>query len=114
MTPRLDDIRRDDDWLDALLIRLDLNRRLLGDLLAEHLPLARYRIPPAGFLGWVDLSGYGWGDDPGRRILRDARVAFHFGPQFGAEGRGHVRINFGCDPEVLREAVARVGALARG
>lgn len=103
-----------DDWLDALLIRLDLNRRLLGDLLAEHLPLARYRIPPAGFLGWVDLSGYGWGDDPGRRILRDARVAFHFGPQFGAEGRGHVRINFGCDPEVLREAVARVGALARG
>ncbi|WP_322409236.1 MalY/PatB family protein [Microbacterium invictum] len=101
-----------DDWLDALLVRLDVNRRLLQGLLADHLPLARYRIPPAGFLGWVDLSAYGWGDDPGRRILRDARVAFHFGPQFGAEGRGHVRVNFGCDPEMLREAVARVGALA--
>ncbi|MEI3866544.1 aminotransferase class I/II-fold pyridoxal phosphate-dependent enzyme [Microbacterium sp. CCNWLW134] len=102
-----------DEWLGALLARLDVNRRLLDDLLASHLPLARFRIPPAGYLGWVDLSAYEWGDDPGRRILREARVAFHFGPQFGAEGRGHVRINFGCDPDVLREAVARVGALAR-
>lgn len=102
-----------DEWLDALLARLVLNRRLLGDLLAEHLPRASYRTSDAGFLAWVDLSAYGWGDDPGRRILREAKVAFHFGPQFGEEGRGHVRINIGCAPEVLREAVERVGALAR-
>jgi len=100
-----------DAWLDSLLAALDHNRRLLADLLAEHLPSARYRIPDAGFLAWVDLSALGWGDNPAVKILRDARVALHLGPLFGDEGRGHVRINFGCSPELLREAVARVGAL---
>ncbi|WP_460720687.1 MalY/PatB family protein [Microbacterium aureliae] len=100
-----------DAWLDALLARLDANRRLLADLLAEHVPGARYVIPDAGFLAWVDLGGLGWGDNPAVKILRDAKVALHFGPHFGPEGRGHVRINFGCAPDVLREAVERIGAL---
>ncbi|GAA2015607.1 aminotransferase class I/II-fold pyridoxal phosphate-dependent enzyme [Microbacterium ulmi] len=102
-----------DAWLDGLLARLDENRRLLADLLTEHLPGARYRVPGAGFLAWVDLSDFGWGDNPARTILRDAKVALHFGPLFGEEGKGHVRINFGCDPAVLRQAVERIGRLAR-
>jgi len=102
-----------DAWLDAELAALDHNRRLLADLLAEHVPAARYRIPDAGFLAWVDLSSLGWGDDPARRILREAKVALLFGPLFGDEGRGHVRINYGCSPEVLREAIERIGALVR-
>jgi cystathionine beta-lyase len=100
-----------DAWLDGLLVTLDRNRRLLGELLEEHLPGARYTPPDAGYLAWVDLGALGWGRNPAKRILRDAKVAFHFGPSFGAEGDGHVRINFGCSPEVLREAMARVGAL---
>ena len=32
-------------------------------------------------------------------------MALHLGPLFGEEGSGHVRINFGCSPEVLTEAV---------
>ncbi|MFB8386060.1 MalY/PatB family protein [Microbacterium sp. NPDC055910] len=100
-----------DAWLDAQLAALDVNRRLLAELLDEYLPDAVYRIPDAGFLAWVDLSAYGWGDDPGRLILRDAKVAFHFGPQFGEQGAGHVRINFGCAPDMLREAIRRVSAL---
>lgn len=102
-----------DAWLDAQLVALAENHRLLADLLAAELPEARYRVPDAGFLAWVDLSAYGWGDNPAPRLVREARVAFHHGPLFGAEGRGHVRINVGCSPEVLREAVARVGAMAR-
>jgi len=102
-----------DAWLDSLLATLDGNRRLLAGLLEQHVPGARYRMPDAGFLAWVDLSALGWGDDPARRILRDAKVALHFGPAFGDEGRGYVRINIGCAPEVLTEAVERIGALAR-
>ncbi len=102
-----------DAWLDAQLSALDANRTLLADLLAEHVPAARYRIPDAGFLAWVDLSDLGWGDSPAKKILREAKVALHFGPLFGDEGRGHVRINFGCSPEVLAEAVRRVGSLNR-
>jgi cystathionine beta-lyase len=102
-----------DAWLDSLLATLDANRRLLGELLAEHVPGARYRRPDAGYLAWVDLSALGWGDNPAAKILRDAKVALHFGPMFGIEGNGHVRINLGCSPEVLREAVERIGALTR-
>ncbi|WP_127818169.1 MalY/PatB family protein [Microbacterium sp. CPCC 204701] len=100
-----------DSWLDAQLAALDDNRRLLAELLAEHVPGARYRIPDAGFLAWVDLSDLGWGDNPAVKVLRDAKVALHLGPLFGDEGKGHVRINFGCSPELLREGVDRVGSL---
>lgn len=102
-----------DEWLDAQIVALDGNRRLLADLLAEHVPGARYRMPDAGFLAWVDLTSLGWGDNPAARILREARVAFHLGPYFGEEGRGHVRINFGCSAELLTEAIVRTGTLVR-
>src|SRR5690606_34305529 len=97
-----------DAWLDGLLVTLDENRRLLADLLAEHLPEARYRIPDAGYLAWVDLTGLGWGANPAKQILRQAKVALHFGPAFGAEGAGHVRVNFGTGAEILTEAVERI------
>jgi cystathionine beta-lyase len=102
-----------DEWLDSLIARLDLNRFLLRDLLAEHVPEARYAPGQAGYLAWVDLGALGWGDNPAVRIRKEAGVALHLGPLFGDEGRGHVRINFGTGPEILTEAVARIGALAR-
>lgn len=102
-----------DAWLDALLARLDENRMLLAELVAEHLPLARFAIPEAGFLAWIDLSAYGWGDDPARAVLAGARVALHHGPEFGTGGAGYARLNFGCSPDVLREAITRIGALTR-
>lgn len=102
-----------DAWLDALLLTLDENRRLLAELLAAHLPQARYLIPDAGYLAWIDLTALEWGDDPAERILADARVALHHGPAFGDGGRGFVRLNFGCSPELLREAVDRIAALTR-
>lgn len=100
-----------DEWLDSLLAALDDNRRLLADLLARHLPQAEYRMPDAGFLAWVDVSAYGWGDNPATELRRKAKVAFHHGPLFGEEGKGFVRINFACSPELLREGIERVGAL---
>lgn len=103
--------RENDEWLDSLLAAIDRNRRLLDELLREYVPGARYEMPDAGYLAWVDLSELGWGANPGVKILRDAKVALHYGPAFGAEGAGRVRINVGCSPEVLTEAVQRIGAL---
>lgn len=102
-----------DPWLDGLLRTLDDNRRLVGELLADRLPAARYRMPDAGYLAWIDLTGLGWGDNPSKRILREAKVALHFGPAFGAEGAGHVRLNFGTSPEIITEAIERIAALDR-
>lgn len=101
-----------DEWLDRLLRTLDENRRLVGTLLAEHLPQARYLPPQASYLAWIDLTALDWGDNPAKRILRDAKVALHYGPAFGTEGAGHVRLNFGTSPEILSEAITRIAALA--
>lgn len=97
-----------DEWLDGLLAALDENRRLLADLLERHLPGARYRMPDAGYLAWVDLTDLRWGPNPAKQILRQAKVALHFGPAFGAQGAGHVRVNFGTSPEILTEAIERI------
>jgi cystathionine beta-lyase len=96
-------------WLDGVLASLDDNRRLLADLLAEELPEARYRVPAASYLAWLDLTALGWGDDPAEYALEHARVALANGPRFGASaGRGCARLNFACTPEVLDEAVTRL------
>ncbi|MGV2983909.1 MalY/PatB family protein [Microbacterium sp. AGC85] len=100
-----------DEWLDGLLSTLDDNRRLVADLIAAHLPGARYRMPDAGYLAWIDLTDLGWGENPARRILREAKVALHYGSAFGAEGAGHVRVNFGTSPEILSEAFERIAAM---
>lgn len=100
-----------DEWLDGLLATLDANRVLLEDLLASKLPGARYRMPDAGYLAWIDLSPLGWGDNPARRILKEAKVALHFGPAFGEQGRGFVRLNFGTSPEIITEAIERIATL---
>ncbi|MET0589912.1 MAG: aminotransferase class I/II-fold pyridoxal phosphate-dependent enzyme [Naasia sp.] len=98
-------------WLDETVSTIEANRRLLADLLAEHLPGVGYREPRAGYLAWLDLRSRGLGDDPAEAILERARVALSSGPGFGAQGRGFARINIGCAPDVLEEAVRRIAAI---
>jgi cystathionine beta-lyase len=97
--------RDGDGWLDAVLAVLDHNRALLADLLAERLPDARCELPRAGYLAWIDLSAYGLGADPAAPILERGRVAFSSGPMFGAGGDGHIRLNAGTSPDLVRAAV---------
>ncbi|MGW0762281.1 MalY/PatB family protein [Streptomyces sp. NPDC002814] len=97
-------------WLDALLAGLDDNRRLLADLLAEHLPAIRYRPGEATYLAWLDCRPLGLGDDPAQVFLERGRVALNSGIPFGAGGAGHVRLNLATSPEVLEEAIRRIAA----
>lgn len=98
------------DWVHRLVGELDSNRRLLTDLVAEHLPGAGLVVPEATYLAWLDLSGLGLGDDPTGEVLRRARVALSPGPIFGSGGAGHARLNYATSPEVLREAVERIAS----
>ncbi|MCL2514506.1 MAG: aminotransferase class I/II-fold pyridoxal phosphate-dependent enzyme [Microbacteriaceae bacterium] len=100
------------DWLDGTIAAIEENRRMLSRLLAEQLPLARYREPRASYLAWLDLSEYGWGEDPARALRRRAGVVLSNGPRFGAQGRGFARMNIACAPEVLVEAVGKIAAAA--
>jgi cystathionine beta-lyase len=96
------------DWLDALISDLDENRRLLGELLTEHLPKVRYRPPAATYLAWLDCRDLGLGDDPAAAFLEDAKVALNSGLPFGTGGAGHARLNLATTPEILTEAVNRI------
>ena len=99
-----------ESWLDGSIAALDTNRRLLTALLDAELPGVGYRPPDAGYLAWLDLRSLGWGDDPALVALEQARVALSPGPMFGEPGRGFARLNFGCSPDVLAEAVSRLAA----
>ena len=116
-------------WLDALLAGLDAKRRLLRELLDEHLPAVRWTRPEATYLAWLDCRGLGLDeepDDPSARglvtssagpagvFLREARVAVSAGPAFGTGGAGHVRLNYATSAEVLTEAVRRMGSVVSG
>ncbi len=92
-------------WLDAVVDLLDENRRALADLLAEHLPGARYRPPDATYLGWVDCRDLDLGDQP-HLAFRARGVELSPGAQFGPPGAGHVRINFATSPDILAATVA--------
>ena len=95
-------------WLDAVLAVLDHNRDLVPALLAELVPAARCEPPTAGYLVWIDLGDLGLGVDPAAAILERGRVAFSSGPAFGRGGEGHLRLNAGTSPELVREAVERL------
>ncbi len=100
-------------WLDSLQLGLDANSRLLGDLLAEHLPAVRYRRPQGTYLAWLDCRALELGDDPAAVFLERGRVALSSGPRFGTGGAGHVRLNLATSPDILRDAVVRMASALR-
>ncbi|RJL34677.1 aminotransferase class I/II-fold pyridoxal phosphate-dependent enzyme [Bailinhaonella thermotolerans] len=97
--------REGDAWLDGALRVLDRNRRLI----AERLPVgARYHVPEATYLAWLDLRAFGLGPDPAAHLLAEARVMTVPGPSFGPGGDGFARLNFATSTGVLQEILARV------
>ena len=97
-------------WLDALLKGLDANRHLLATLITEHLAGARYQLPESTYLTWIDCNPLELEGDPSAHFLEHARVALNPGPTFGTGGEGHVRLNIATHPDILTEAVRRMGA----
>lgn len=95
------------EWLDALILQLDFNRRLLQDLLAQKLPLVNFDLPQIGYLAWLDFSQYGL-SRPANVMLTKGKVAVNSGSNFGPNVEGFVRLNFATSPEILTEAVARI------
>jgi cystathionine beta-lyase len=100
--------RDGDDWLDSVIAVLAHNRELLGALLADLLPAARWKPQAAGYLAWIDLGSCELGPDPAAKILERGRLALSSGPMFGRGGEGHVRLNAGTSPDLVRTAVERI------
>ena len=68
------------------------------------------------YLAWLDCRETGITGSPAKFFLENARVGLNDGAWFGEEGKGFVRLNFGCPRATLTEALERMaGAMeARG
>ena len=94
-----------DDWLDAVLEHLDRTRRLTAELLAEHLPAVRYRIPEATYLAWLDCRACGFDDEP-FEVFRGRGVQLGAGTDYGPGGLGFVRLNMATSGPILAATIA--------
>ncbi|GAA3592523.1 MalY/PatB family protein [Agrococcus terreus] len=113
-------------WLDEVIAGLRGNRALLARLLAGHAPSIRWQPGEATFLAWLDCRGTRVADAASRAdagdvglstgaaaaFLERARVGLNAGESFGTGGENRVRFNLGTRPDVIEEAVRRMGAIA--
>jgi cystathionine beta-lyase len=94
-------------WLEEIVGYLDGNRKILADLVAEHLPGVRYTPPEGTYLAWLDCRELGLGDELGEFFRDRAGVAMVDGVACGEPG--FVRLNFALPRPVLEQAVAQMG-----
>ena len=95
-------------WLVALMVYLEGNRKLL-DAGLNAIPGIRLMPMQATFLAWIDLNGTGISDaEIIERFHSRAKVVVMTGPQFGLGGSGFIRLNFGTQRHLLKEAIARI------
>ena len=97
-----------DDWVDALMLYLDENRRVFGDAI-NAIPGLKFMPMQATYLSWVDFSGTGMAKAEFiGRVEKRARIAASHGDTFGLGGDSYLRFNIGTQRSRINEAVARL------
>ncbi|MDE2790848.1 MAG: pyridoxal phosphate-dependent aminotransferase [Paracoccaceae bacterium] len=97
-----------EDWLEALLVYLDENRRLF-DTALNAVSGVRSMALEATYLAWVDFTTTGLDSrEVVERVENRARIATNHGATFGLGGDGFLRFNFACPRPRLEEALDRL------
>jgi cystathionine beta-lyase len=105
--------RHGQPWLDDLVRLLADNHRELRADLPRAVPGAAVAPAQAGYLAWIDLRATVFGEDPATELEQHGRLGLEPGHRFGRDiGQGHVRVNLGCHPDVLAEAIRRFARAA--
>jgi cysteine-S-conjugate beta-lyase len=106
--------RGGDAWLAQQIDYLDGNRRMLAEMLPEHLPRAEWLMPQGTYISWIDLRGYRLSQNPAELLRDRAGVVLTDGRECGRAGDGHVRLNFATPRPILAEIIERMGAALAG
>jgi cystathionine beta-lyase len=101
------------EWLGDVVDYLDGNRRLLRDLLDEHLPSVGYAVPEATYLAWLDCRELGIEGSPAVFLRERAGVTLTDGALCGAGYEGFVRLVFAMPRPILRDAVLAIAAAVK-
>jgi len=102
------------DWLDALIIELDSSRNFLKELMSNSGTSIGYRIPEAGYFGWLDLRALEMQGDVAQRFITEGKIAIAPGNFYGPSGSGFIRMNFSTSREIVQDAVGRIVSVLEG
>jgi cysteine-S-conjugate beta-lyase len=101
-----------DDWLAELRKYLKDNRDFVAEYLTENFPGARFTIPQATYLQWIDFSEYTktakMDKPPFDYFLEKAKVALSSGKIFGEGCENFVRFNFASPRQMVAEGLERM------
>lgn len=106
--------REGQEWLDQLLIYLEGNRDYVYETIRNDFPSVTLAKPEATYLAWLDFRNSGIEGNPFDFFLKNARVALNDGAAFGENGRGFLRLNFGCPRATLEDALGRMKRAMEG
>ncbi len=97
------------DWVEQLNEYIDKNFEYLQQSLKQHLPLAKFTVPEATYLAWVDVSPYiEKGTNIPYHMLVNTGVIVEGGSMFVQNGDGMMRLNLACPKSVLEEGIERI------
>lgn len=97
-----------EEWVDDLLNYLESNRNFSNKYIEENIPSIRYYSPEGTYLAWLDCRGLNLKENPFTFFLENAKVALNNGRDFGEEGEGFVRLNFGTPRAILKSALDKM------
>lgn len=97
------------DWLDDVMSYLDGNRKLLADLVEEHLPGVTYIQPEGTYLAWLDFTETKVPENVQEFFCQQAKVAITDGSACGEVGKRCVRFNFAMSRQMLEQAICCMG-----
>jgi len=100
--------RNGEDWLEQLLDYLQDNISFIDRYLKENLPKVIMMKPEATFLAWLDFSAFNLSDEEIKQRIINSGVGLNPGIEFGKQGSGYMRLNFGCPRSVIEEALIRI------
>jgi cystathionine beta-lyase len=95
-------------WLDTVVEYLDGNRRMMAELVAEHLPGVRMTLPEGTYIALLDFRATGLSGDLGAWFREHAGVAMTDGAACGRAGIGHARFVFAMPRPIVRDAILRI------
>jgi len=107
--------RHGEPWLEDLLSYLESNARHLVEFARREWPGIEVKLPEGTYLGWLDCRALGLSETALHELFfQKARVGLNRGAQFGRQGEGHMRLNFGTPCAVLDQGLQRISAALRG
>lgn len=97
-----------EEWLTQLLAYLEENMQVLEEFFRKEIPEVNFARPQGTFLAWVDMRALNLGENPSKTIKEKTGVIVNDGAWFGEEGKGFVRLNFGCPRSMLMEGLEKI------